>query len=170
MKKQSMASNKASDSRRRAAKSSPSKRTKVSNNTSVPSAIESKMELDAFLGVHTQTIMVELATPSSERILDPDLSVLNPFAPPKMSSFSFQSLAHPSGDLLGEATARTVEHELFDGFDDASLYARGLDPFTNTSVPGELQGLGYASVGATDALKQQEYGALLKSVPTQHMR
>ena len=118
------------------------------------------MELDAFLGVHTQTIMVELATPSSERILDPDLSVLNPFAPPKMSSFSFQSLAHPSGDLLGEATARTVEHELFDGFDDASLYARGLDPFTNTSVPGELQGL--ASVGATDTLKQQEYGALLK--------
>ena len=165
MKKQSMASNKASDSRRRAAKSSPSKRTKVSNNTSVPSAIESKMELDAFLGVHTQTIMVELATPSSERILDPDLSVLNPFAPPKMSSFSFQSLAHP-GDLLGGATARTVEHELFDGFDDASLYARGLDPFTNTSVPGELQGL--ASVGATDTLKQQEYGALLKSVPTQH--
>jgi hypothetical protein len=164
MKKQSMASNKASDSRRRAAKSSPSKRTKVSNNTSVPSAIESKMELDAFLGVHTQTIMVELATPSSEGILDPDLSVLNPFAPPKMSSFSFQSLAHP-GDLLGGATARTVEHELFD---DASLYARGLDPFTNTSVPGELQGLGYASVGATDALKQQEHGALLKSVPTQN--
>lgn len=167
MKKQFMASEKASDSRRRAAKSSPSKRTKVSNNTSVPSAIESKMELDAFLGVHTQTIMVELATPSSEGILDPDLSVLNPFAPPKMSSFSFQSLAHP-GDLLGGATARTVEHELFDGFDDASLYARGLDPFTNTSVPGELQGLGYASVGATDALKQQEHGALLKSVPTQN--
>ena len=168
-KKQFMASEKASDSRRRAATSSPSspnKRAKLSNHTSVSSAIESKMELDAFLGVHTQTIMVELATPSSEGILDPDLSVLNPFAPPKMSSFSFQSLAHPSGDLLGEATARTVEHELFDGFDDASLYARGLDPFTNTSVPGELQGL--ASVGATDTLKQQEYGALLKSVPTQH--
>ena len=169
-KKQFMASEKASDSRRRAATSSPSspnKRAKLSNHTSVSSAIESKMELDAFLGVHTQTIMVELATPSSEGILDPDLSVLNPFAPPKMSSFSFQSLAH-AGDLLGGATARTVEHELFDGFDDASLYARGLDPFTNTSVPGESQGLGYASVGATDALKQQEHGALLKSVPTQN--
>jgi hypothetical protein len=59
-----------------------------------------------------------------------------------------------------------VDCALFDGVDDACLYAHGFDPFTNTSMPSELQGSGYSSATVADALKQEDYGALLQSGPT----
>ena len=99
-------------------------------------------ELETFLGVHAQEpILLELATSGSARILDSDLSLLNPFAPPKMSSFSFQSLAEASTDL---ANTTTGVQESFDRLQPIDVFMQDGETFTNTSTPGDVQ------MGASD--------------------
>tara|TARA_B100000131_G_scaffold83638_1_gene80619 strand:+ start:4448 stop:5797 length:1350 start_codon:yes stop_codon:yes gene_type:complete len=99
-------------------------------------------ELEMFLGVHAQEpVLLEFATSGSARILDSDLSLLNPFAPPKMSSFSFQSLAEESKDL---ANTTTVMQESFDRLEPVDVFTQDDETFTNTSTPGDAQ------MGASD--------------------
>ena len=99
-------------------------------------------ELETFLGVHAQEpVLLEFATSGSARILDSDLSLLNPFAPPKMSSFSFQSLAEASTDL---ATTTTGVQESVDRLQPIDVFMQDGETFTNTSTPGDVQ------MGASD--------------------
>jgi len=99
-------------------------------------------ELETFLGVHAQEpVLLEFATSGSARILDSDLSLLNPFAPPKMSSFSFQSLAEASTDL---ANTTTGVQESVDRLKPIDVFMQDGETFTNTSTPGDVQ------MGASD--------------------
>lgn len=123
------------------------------------------MELEAFLGTTQSVAAVELAAREAEDVFEPDLSTLNPFAPPKMASFTFQSLVDPPADLLPTVTGTppTVDDMMFDSWVAVDMYGRGADPFTNTSTPQFMPGLELPSTIPLFAMNQSEYSALFGS-------
>ena len=92
--------------KRLSASASPKKRravdTKGKVSNSKLAALASQKELDEFLGVSSSVPVLELANQGSERALDPDLTLVNSFQPPRMVSFSFQSLADPNVNFAGD--------------------------------------------------------------------
>ena len=108
-------------------------------------SMEAKMELEAFLGNAHTADLGELATRDSEDVFEPDLTLLNPFAPPKMASFSFSPLAPGSPVDLMPSTTRElppVVPAVFDDWEDTQLYERVSDHLTSTSTSQYMQGRG----------------------------
>jgi len=96
------------------------------------SACDGKSELDEFLG----GVEAPVELTHGGRSLDTDLSLLNSFAVPRMSSFSFQSLGSQS--IVENELATAAADAMFDVF-TSEMYARGASPYTNTSTPrGEV--------------------------------
>ena len=127
-------------------------------------SIEAKMELEAFLGNTQSVVAVELASREAEDVFEPDLGILNPFAPPKMASFTLQSLVDPPADLLPTATGTSLTSAdvMFDSWAVVDVCGQGADPFTNTSTPRCMPELGPAST-TLFGTNQSEYGAFLGS-------
>jgi hypothetical protein len=96
--------------------------------TTTTTKTKARSELDEFLG----DIAAPVELTHAGRLLDTaDLSLLNSFAVPRMSSFSFQSLGSQS--IVENELATAATDAIFDVF-TTEMYARGSAPYTNTST------------------------------------
>jgi len=96
--------------------------------TTTTTKTKARSELDEFLG----DIAAPVELTYAGRLLDTaDLSLLNSFAVPRMSSFSFQSLGSQS--IVENELATAATDAIFDVF-TTEMYARGSAPYTNTST------------------------------------
>jgi len=96
--------------------------------TTTTTTTKARSELDEFLG----DVAAPVELTHAGRLLDTvDLSLLNSFAVPRMSSFSFQSLGSQS--IVENELATAATDAIFDVF-TTEMYARGSAPYTNTST------------------------------------
>ena len=102
--------------------------TTTTTTTTTTTKTKARSELDEFLG----DIAAPVELTHAGRLLDTaDLSLLNSFAVPRMSSFSFQSLGSQS--IVENELATAATDAIFDVF-TTEMYARGSAPYTNTST------------------------------------